>query len=175
MMMNCFCVIADRRKAFSLISSRDHYQGSSPSRSPSRGEQDNISNRKKVFVNKKLCKTSHTLQIDDFEIPDNKNIAKLFSKNELLFLDQVSSNSDPSQILTLQFRRPRASLPPSLSLSYFTLANWNPSLIQSSSCSSSDSLFCPTPFSHTLSQLLDTLNHIPSQANETFYQAIHRS
>ena len=32
MMMNCFCGIVDRRKAFSLISSRGHCQRSSPSR-----------------------------------------------------------------------------------------------------------------------------------------------
>ena len=32
MMMNCFCGIVDRRKAFSLISSRSYYQRSSPSR-----------------------------------------------------------------------------------------------------------------------------------------------
>ena len=31
MMMNCFCGMVDRRKAFSLISSRDHCQRSSPS------------------------------------------------------------------------------------------------------------------------------------------------
>ena len=30
--MNCFCGMVDRRKAFSLISSRDHCQRSSPSR-----------------------------------------------------------------------------------------------------------------------------------------------
>ena len=32
MMMNCFCGMVDWRKAFSLISSRDHCQRSSPSR-----------------------------------------------------------------------------------------------------------------------------------------------
>ena len=32
MMMNCFCGMADRQKAFSLISSWDHCQRSSPSR-----------------------------------------------------------------------------------------------------------------------------------------------
>ena len=32
MMMNCSCGMVDRRKAFSLISSRDHCQRSSPSR-----------------------------------------------------------------------------------------------------------------------------------------------
>ena len=32
MMMNCFCGMTDRRKAFSSISSRDHRQRSSPSR-----------------------------------------------------------------------------------------------------------------------------------------------
>ena len=32
MMMNCFCGMIDRRKAFSLISSRDHCERSSQSR-----------------------------------------------------------------------------------------------------------------------------------------------
>ena len=32
MMMNCFCGMLDRRKAFSLISSRDHFQRCLPSR-----------------------------------------------------------------------------------------------------------------------------------------------
>ena len=32
MIMNCFCGMVDRRKAFSLISSQDHCQRSSPSR-----------------------------------------------------------------------------------------------------------------------------------------------
>ena len=32
MMMNCFCGMVDRQKTFSLISSRDHCQRSSPSR-----------------------------------------------------------------------------------------------------------------------------------------------
>ena len=32
MLMNCFCAMVDRRKAFSLISSREHCQRSSPSR-----------------------------------------------------------------------------------------------------------------------------------------------
>ena len=50
----------------------------------------------------------------------------MFWKYELLSLDQVNSSSDPSQILILQFLMIRASLPPSPSLSNFTLANWNP-------------------------------------------------
>ena len=40
------------------------------------------------------CKASCTLKIDVFKIPDNKNIGKLFSKYELLFLDQTNSISD---------------------------------------------------------------------------------
>ena len=32
MMMNCFCGMVDQQKAFSLISSQDHCQRSSPSR-----------------------------------------------------------------------------------------------------------------------------------------------
>ena len=33
-----------------------------------------------AFINEKYtqCKTPHTLKIDVFELPDNKNIAKLF-------------------------------------------------------------------------------------------------
>ena len=50
--------------------------------------------------------------MDVFEIPGNKNIAKLFSKYKLLFLNQANSCSDPSQILMLQFPTPGASLPP---------------------------------------------------------------
>ena len=87
----------------------------------------------KFFINNKFtqCNTPRTLKIDVFELPNNKNIGKLFSKDELLFLDQANSKSDPSQILILQFPIPRASLPPSPSLSNFTLANWNHSSTQS--------------------------------------------
>ena len=72
----------------------------------------------KVFITNKFpqCKTSRTLKIDVLKLPDNKNIGKLFSKYELLFLDQTNSSSDPSQILIQQFPMPRASLPPSPSL-----------------------------------------------------------
>ena len=65
-----------------------------------------------VFNVKHLC----TWKIDVFEIPDNKNIQKLFSKYELLFLDKANSSSDLSHILILRFTIPRASLPPSPSL-----------------------------------------------------------
>ena len=59
----------------------------------------------KVFVAKKFAqfKKSRTLKIDLFEIPDNRNIEKLFSNYELLFLDQANFSSDVSQILMLQF------------------------------------------------------------------------
>ena len=53
----------------------------------------------------------------------NKNIGKLSSKYELLFLDQASSSSDPSKILILQLVIPRASLSPLPSLSNLTLTN----------------------------------------------------
>ena len=39
------------------------------------------------------------LKINVFEIPDNKNVWKLFPKYELLFLDQANCSFDPSQIL----------------------------------------------------------------------------
>ena len=71
-------------------------------------------------------KTSRTLKIDLFKIPDNKNIWKLFSKHELLFLDQANFSSDPSQIMMLQFSIPRASLLSSPCLWNFTLVYWSP-------------------------------------------------
>ena len=51
-----------------------------------------------VFISQKLAhyKTSRTLKCDVFKEPDNKNIKKLFSKYELLLLDQASSGSNPS-------------------------------------------------------------------------------
>ena len=71
-----------------------------------------------VFATKKFTqyKRSRTLKIDSPEIPDNKNIGKLFSKYELLFLDQANSSSDTSQKWTLRFPTTRASLPLSPSL-----------------------------------------------------------
>ena len=131
----------------------------------------------KVFITKKLieCKTSRNLKFEVFEMPDKKNNGKLFSKYKLLFLDQASSSSDPSQIFTLEFSIPRTSLPPLPSLSHFTLGNWNSSSTQSASWSSSVSLFCPTPFNHTLPQVLDIPNHMASQANKIYYQAVCRS
>ena len=52
-----------------------------------------------VFITQKFThyKTSRTLKLDVFKIiTDNKNIGKLFSKYELLFLDQANSSSNPS-------------------------------------------------------------------------------
>ena len=63
------------------------------------------------------------LKIDVFEIPDNKNIGKLFSKNKLLFLDQANSRSDSTQIPILQLSIARASVPLSRYLSNVTLSN----------------------------------------------------
>ena len=68
----------------------------------------------------------------------------------------------------------RASLLLLQSPSNFTLANYIPSSTQSSSYSSSVSLFCATQFNHT-PQLLDIPNHIPIQANQICYQAIYKS
>ena len=73
----------------------------------------------KVFITKKCtqCTTLHTLKTDALESQDNKNIGKLFSKYELVFLDQANI-SDPSQILILQFPIPHPySFPASLAIS----------------------------------------------------------
>ena len=68
----------------------------------------------KVFITKKFTqyKTSRSLKVHVFEVPDNKNIGKLFSKYELHFFDQANSSSNLSQILILRLSIPRASLPP---------------------------------------------------------------
>ena len=89
-------------------------------------------------------------------------------------LDKASFSSNPSQVLILQYPMSRACLPPLPSLSNFTLANQNPSSTQSLSGSSSVSLFCPTPFYHT-PQLLYVIDHMPSQANQIYYQVIYKS
>ena len=59
------------------------------------GATENIG---EVFITKKFAqfKTLRTLNIDAFEIPNNKNIGKLFSKFGLIFVDQANSSSDPS-------------------------------------------------------------------------------
>ena len=49
-----------------------------------------------IFINH--YKTSRSLKLDAFKIPDNKNIIKLISKYELLFLNQANSSSNPSLI-----------------------------------------------------------------------------
>ena len=110
----------------------------------------------KFFITKNFTqsKTSRTFKIDKFKISDNKNIRNFFSKYELLFFDQTNSSSGSSQLLILQFPIPRSSLPPSLSLSNFALANGNPYPKQSSSCFSSVSVFCPTRFNHISPQFI---------------------
>ena len=57
----------------------------------------------KVFISTKFTqyKTSRTLNINRFGISDNKNIAKLFSKYDLFFLDQADFSSDRKIILTI--------------------------------------------------------------------------
>ena len=127
----------------------------------------------KVFITEKSthCKTSLTLKIDAFEIPDNKNIGKVFSKYELFFLHKANSSSDPSQILILKFLILRTPLTPLT----FTISNWNFYLTQFWLCSILVSLFCPTPFDHTSPQVLDITNHFPSPAKQIYYQAICRS
>ena len=72
----------------------------------------------KVSITKKYTqhRALRTLKTDVLELPDNKNIRKLFSKNQLFSLDHTNFSSDPSQILILQYPTPKAPLPPSASL-----------------------------------------------------------
>ena len=130
----------------------------------------------KVFITKKCtqCQTWHTLKADVFELSYNKNIGKLFSKHELFFLHQANFSSNTFQVLILQYPIPRCFLSLLPCLSNFTLANWTPSSARPSSCSLSVSLFYLTPSNQT-PQLLDVLNHIPSQANQIYFQALFKS
>ena len=80
-----------------------------------------------VFITKKSnqCKTSCTLNIDVYKIPNNKHIRNFFSKYELLFQDQANSSSDGSKILILQSSIPTTFLLPLPFLFNFTIACWN--------------------------------------------------
>ena len=71
-----------------------------------------------------MYSTSHTLKIDVFELPGNKNIEKLFSKYELFFPNQANFSSDLSHILMLQHPVLISSLSPSSLLFNFVLKNW---------------------------------------------------
>ena len=68
----------------------------------------------KVFITTKCTqrKTLHTLKADVFELTENKNIEKLFSKYDLFSLDQANLGSDPSQILIIQYPISTAFLSP---------------------------------------------------------------
>ena len=59
--------------------------------------------RSSLLRNLLNVKHPRTLKIDAIEIQDNKNIGKLFSKYELLFLDQTNSSSDASQMLIFPY------------------------------------------------------------------------
>ena len=54
--------------------------------------------RNNAFITQKFThyKASRTLKFNVFKILDHKNIGKLFPKDELLFLDQANSSSNPS-------------------------------------------------------------------------------
>ena len=64
----------------------------------------------KVIITNKFtqCKTLRSLKVDVFEKTDDKNIAKLLSKYELLLLDQANFSCHPSQTLIPRFPMPRA-------------------------------------------------------------------
>ena len=81
-----------------------------------------------VFIFKKptQCKTSHTIETD-FDLPDTRNIEKLFSKYEMFFLDQLNFSSDLSKILIMQQLIPRAASSPWPSLFNLTLVKWKSS------------------------------------------------
>ena len=79
----------------------------------------------------------------------SKLVGKSFSKYELFSLDPANFNSVLCQILILQYSILRDSLPPSLSLSSFTLANCNPSSTQSSSCIYHHFPYFILPYSNT--------------------------
>ena len=120
----------------------------------------------KFFITNKYtqCKTSRTLKTDVFQIPDNNNIRKLFSKCELF--SWIKLITVPIHLKYWYYNSPRPSLPSSPSLSSFTLAKWNSSSAQSSSCFPSVCLFCPTLFDHVPTEVLDIPNHMPIQANQ---------
>ena len=106
-------------------------------------------------MNFSQSKNSCTLKIYVFEIPDNKNIGYLFSKYKLLSLGQANSSFDLSQMLTLRFTIPRASLPPSPSFPHQFLPKPTKISFQHNPCHVLLSIFCPTSFPLAPPQVLD--------------------
>ena len=110
-----------------------------------------------------------------FELPDNKNIGKLVSKHDLFSLDQANFSSDPSQILILQYPHP-CNFPASLAISVKFCPGQLKSLFNAILIMFfiGFPIFFSTPFDHML-QLLDIQNHMSTQANQIYYQAIYKS
>ena len=119
------------------------------------------------------CKIPHTFKIYVLELPDNKNIGKLFSKYDLFFPNQANFGFDSSQILILQ--HPILYLPFLLDRLYLTVP-WKNEIPFQQSFSSSflDSLSHPNLFNYT-PQILDVKKHMSRQLNEIYYYATCRS
>ena len=74
------------------------------------------------------------------------------------------------------YNSPTETFPTSLTISVkFYLSQLKPFPTQTSSCSSSVSIFCPTPFDHEPPQVFDIPNDIWCQTNQICYQAIYKS
>ena len=115
--------------------------------------------RKIVFITTKCIqrKTLPLLKTDVFKLLDDKNIGKLFSKYELLSLDQVNFISDPSQIVTLHYLSLEL---PCLPSHLRQISQWPPNTILIIFFLSI-SLFFPSSFDHTR-QLFNIPNYMLS-------------
>ena len=119
----------------------------------------------KVFITTKCTqsKTLHTLKADVFELTENKNIEKLFSKYDLFSLDQANLAPDPSQILIIQYPFQQLSCLPS-HLTEITTGQLKPFHNAIFTMFFIGFLFFSTPFNYA-PQLLDVPNCMQSQAN----------
>ena len=115
-MMNCFCGMVDRRKALSLISSRDHCQRFSPSRI-----SDTPRARFEPAQNQKLCSSdnhyttaplnevvqSALIQNDKFELPDGyctiSDIQDYFEY--IIKKHETMTNNSPIEIFICEIKK----------------------------------------------------------------------
>ena len=90
MTMNCFCGMVNRRKAFSLISSRDHCQRSSPSRTSDtpKAEFEPVQNLSLGWSSKWSCAVVITTTSRCHAISQNYNLQISWNSLKLGLLDK---------------------------------------------------------------------------------------
>ena len=104
-----------------------------------------------------------------FELLDNKNFGKMFSKYEMFSLDQAKISSDSPQIWYYNTPSLELSCFPRRLCQKFALTNWTPISTILIMFFIGFPIFSYPICNHT-PPLLDILNHMPSQDKQIYYQ-----